>query len=68
MILRWDNEDGLCGRWKVIHYTHNLEDMERMMQIYPQTQGYVHMIDINWIKSHEIMKTVQECKAKWGVK
>lgn len=57
-ILKW-NSDAL--KWEVIHYTPDLEDFERLALIYPEPQ-YIHMIDIRYVKSYEIMKNIQEMK------
>ena len=59
VIMKWNPE---VLKWEIVHYSHLLEDMEAMMIRFPQPD-YVHLIDLKWIKSHEIMehlKTVKE--------
>jgi hypothetical protein len=59
LIHKWFPED-IC--YKVVHYTHDFEDMQRMMIEYPENQGYIHSIDIKWLKSHEMVLKVIEAR------
>lgn len=48
--------------YEIVHYTHDFEDMERMMTIYPEKDGYIHMIDTKYLKSHEILLKVKQVR------
>lgn len=62
LIIKWNVE---TLKWDIIHYSHLLEDFERLATIYPEPQ-HIHLIDIRWLKSHEIMKNVQEMKERFA--
>lgn len=53
--MKW-NPDEL--KWIIVHYTHSIDDMDQKMKEYPDPQ-FVHLIDLKWIKSHDIMQQVQ---------
>lgn len=61
MICNWDQES---LKWNVVHYTTTIGDMERMMKEYPEDQGYVHLIELKYIKGHELMEKVKTFLAR----
>lgn len=62
MIMKWEDE-----HWAIKHYSHDFDDMVRMMNEYPEDKGYIHLIDIKYIKSHGILERVEAIKAKAGL-
>lgn len=44
MIVKW-NQPAL--KWDVIHYSHNTEDFEKSAARFPESEGYVHLLEIN---------------------
>jgi hypothetical protein len=59
--MKWDQHN---LEWKIILYSHNFDDFERMARLYPESSGFVHMIDIKWLKSHEILQRVADLKRR----
>lgn len=59
--MKWDQEK---LKWEIVHYSHNFNDFIRMCTIYPQSETCVHMIDINYMKSHGIMEQVEAIKQR----
>lgn len=51
--MKWNQEK---MQWTIIHYSHNFDDFNRMIGLYPESAGYAHMINIDYIKSHAIMQ------------
>ena len=61
MIMKWIEED---RRWMVIHYSHSYDDFQKQIQYYPRESGYAHMIEIGYIKSHEVQEFFNSLKPK----
>lgn len=60
LIVHWNPE---MLKWDVVHYSHLLEDIQRMMLVYPEPE-YVHVIDLKWVKSHGMMEQVQAMRER----
>lgn len=56
MILMWDELD---RKWHVKHYTHDYDDFQRMCERYPESAGYVHMINVRAANYHEVMTKIR---------
>lgn len=60
MIIKWNPE---ANKWEIVHYTHLLEDMQRMMEKWPEPD-YVHLIDLKYLKVHPMMEQIQAMRQK----
>lgn len=61
VIMKWESGE---LKWIVIHWTHSYEDVLRMSKEYPEDAGYVHLMDLRYLKVHPMMERVQEFREK----
>lgn len=53
-------------QWKIVHYSHDYNDFQRMLEKYPREDGYVHMVEIGWVESHKVQEFFNSLKAIGG--
>lgn len=61
VIMKWDDD---ILRWLIVHYSHDYNDFQRMIILYPRESGYHHMVEIGYIKSHEVSEFFNALKPK----
>lgn len=61
MIVAWDKEK---LEWRIVHYSHSYDDMQRMIERYPESAGYVHLINLDYLRSNEFYEKFDKMRGK----
>lgn len=56
LIVKWD-EDKLT--YTVVSWSHSYENMLLQLLLFPESKGYIHLIEFKYLKAHGIMEEVQ---------
>ena len=65
MIVKWDP---LILKYEIIHYSHSYDEILTMIDKYPRENGYVHLVDLAYLKAHEVLDGFQKLKEKADAK
>lgn len=61
LVVHWDQGE---KEWKIDFYSHEYNNMIETLRRYPEDKGYVHLIELKYLKAHEIMEKVRAMREK----
>lgn len=59
VILKWNKEQ---LKYEIVHYTHDWHDLQKGIAKWPESEGYIHMIELNSIKYHDFQEMCRRIK------